>query len=95
MARSSASLESRVYSRALGHVPTPMPIVQWMTQLAAPPAHTPCTVLEPACSDAPFLREFQRAYGNHHRLVGIEINPQTPPPPHIQPIYADFLLWDT
>ena len=82
-------------TRALGHVPTPMPIVQWMVQLAAPPPNTPCTVLEPACGDARFLTEFARTYGNHHRLIGVEINPQTPIQPPARLVHADFLLWDT
>lgn len=101
MAGSSVSLGSWASPRALGHVPTPMPIVQWMVQLAAPPPNLPCAVLEPACGDARFLTEFARAYGNHHRLTGVEINPQTIATiqpklnPAIQLIHADFLLWDT
>lgn len=89
------------HSRALGHIPTPPEMVVFMTRLAAPPANTPCRVLEPACADARFLTAFLNMYGDRHRLVGVEINPQIVASvqpflnPTIQLIHADFLLWDT
>ncbi|MEM4234922.1 MAG: class I SAM-dependent methyltransferase, partial [Candidatus Methanomethylicaceae archaeon] len=74
-----------------------------MTRLAAPPPNTPCRVLEPACADARFLQAFRQAYGNQHRLVGVELNPDALSPLSVygegdkvgEVILADFLLWDT
>ncbi|MCS7273507.1 MAG: Eco57I restriction-modification methylase domain-containing protein [Fimbriimonadales bacterium] len=93
------------HSRALGYVPTPPEVVAFMVHLAAPPTHAPCAVLEPACADARFLHAFRQAYGNQHRLVGVELNPEaaqesntgavTAPVPRMEIIIADFLLWDT
>ncbi|MEN3001896.1 MAG: TaqI-like C-terminal specificity domain-containing protein [Armatimonadota bacterium] len=96
----SNSLPESAFHRALGFVSTPPEIVAFMVRLAAPPPHTPCTVLEPACADARFLTAFQHAYGKGHRLVGVELNAATAPSAtspahaHIQILITDFLLWE-
>lgn len=91
------------HSRALGHISTPPEMVAFMTRLAAPPEPTNCRVLEPACADARFLKAFRQAYGDQHRLVGVELNPEALSPLSVhgeginggEVVIADFLLWDT
>ncbi len=83
--------------RSLGAVQTPPALVAFMVGLARPP-RSRCRVLEPACANAPFLQAFAQAYGNHHELVGVEIDPQRLSDarerlPRATFIEGDFLLW--
>lgn len=95
----SGTLEKPAVSRALGHVITPMEVVEFMVSLAEPTRSRECRVLEPGCGDARFLRAFAKKYGDQHRLVGIEINRdiaiQTRKlvQSNITIIEGDFLLW--
>lgn len=92
--------QNETLHRALGYVPTPHPLVEFMVQLAQP-KQSPCAVLEPACGDARFLTAFQNRYGAHHRFVGIDIHldiirrHQTTLPRSIEIIHGDYLLWNT
>ncbi len=83
---------------ALGAVSTPPDLVSFMMELAAPPEAIEVRVLEPACGDAPFLAAFAAQYGDHHQLVGLEIDRAAAliarkrvPSAHI--LEDDFLLW--
>lgn len=82
---------------ALGAVSTPPHLIAFMVELAAPSgvAH----VLEPACGDAPFLAAFAARYGNHHGLVGLEIDCAAAllareRVPSARILEDDFLLWE-
>lgn len=93
------SLAREDIERAFGVVYTPPALVEFMVSLAAPTV-SPCTVLEPACADAPFLRAFAGRYGGTHTLTGVEINPDSLQGalrllPSATFHEADFLLWDT
>jgi len=87
-------------ARALGHVPTPREVVNFMLSLTAPPTGESWEVLEPACADCRFLTAFRERYGSQHCLFGLEINPdamsfarQHHPYLHLQAY--DFVLWNT
>ncbi|MFA0752671.1 MAG: hypothetical protein IMHGJWDQ_000431 [Candidatus Fervidibacter sp.] len=84
-------------ARSLGIVETPPDLVAFMTSLAVPPKPH-CRVLEPACGSAPFLTAFSERYGDHHELVGIEVDPKAVRNAHHRLpsatiIEGDFLLW--
>ncbi|MFN4180492.1 MAG: TaqI-like C-terminal specificity domain-containing protein [Armatimonadota bacterium] len=83
--------------RALGAVPTPKELVEFMVTLATP-SKDHCRVLEPACGDCPFLEAFAERYGHHHEFVGIDIDPEAvyrakARLPSATIIEGDFLLW--
>ncbi len=86
--------------RSLGFVSTPYEIVDFIIHLAGP-CKDSCSVLDPACGDARFLKQFALAYGKNHRFVGIDINLQAlncikfDRNIKINLINTDFLLWDT
>lgn len=84
--------------RSLGAVYTPTDIADFMVSLATPPPGQVWSVLEPACADAPFLQAWQRRYGTHHRLTGVEIDTGSDKAfavQNAQHIHTDFLLWQT
>ncbi|MEM3036411.1 MAG: TaqI-like C-terminal specificity domain-containing protein [Thermoplasmata archaeon] len=83
---------------SLGAVCTPPDLVSFMVELAAPPAGLKVNVLEPACGDAPFLKEFFKRYGSNHNLFGLDIFKESTKIAKNQAnfaeiIEADFLLW--
>lgn len=77
-------------ARTIAYVKTPDWLVRFMVDLAYRPDIG--DVLEPACADAPFLREIL-SRGNHN-VLGVDISDNRLPHdiPHLQ---TDFLLWDT
>ena len=85
-------------ARALGAVPTPKDLVDFMVALASP-VKGHCRVLEPACGDCPFLEAFAEHYGRHHEFVGIDISPEAvrrakERVPFATILEGDFLLWE-
>lgn len=87
------------YARALGFVPTPKELVEFMVYLAFPEKNR-CKVLEPACGNSPFLKTFAEFYGLNHEFVGMDINPEIlqksrESVPFANIIEEDFLLWNT
>lgn len=91
----------RKKGRSLGYVPTPPEMVTFMVKLAELNCRGPCSVLEPACADAPFLKKFLKLHGEHHNYIGVEIDSgvmeftTTHRHPNIRLVNEDFLLWDT
>lgn len=79
---------------SLAYVQTPSDLVEFMVGLCSPPGGV-CSVLEPACADAPFLRAFRQRYGAAHRFVGVELDEhwKSSIPDWIEWVHADFILW--
>ena len=82
---------------AIGRAFTPSWLVARMVALAQPSGR--CRVLEPGCAHAPFLTEFAARYGDHHELVGVDIEDtylyqSKLNLPSAQFVQADFLLWE-
>ncbi|GIW60477.1 MAG: modification methylase TthHB8I [Patescibacteria group bacterium] len=90
--------ESESIERALGYVPTPPSVVEFMLGLTKPPEN-PSAILEPACGDARFLTAFRKKHGDKHQYWGIDINAdiihkyRSILPKQIQVVHDDFLLW--
>jgi len=82
---------------AISRAFTPSWLVARMVALAQPSGR--CRVLEPGCAHAPFLTEFAARYGDHHELVGVDIEDtyfyqSKLNLPSAQFVQADFLLWE-
>ncbi len=87
----------RSADRALGAVPTPRELVEFMVALAQP-MNRHSRILEPACGDCPFLKALAERDGLGHEFVGIDIDPASVryakgQVPFATVLEGDFLLW--
>jgi len=83
---------SEVCDKATGYFRTPEHLVRWMVELASP--RTGERILEPACGDAPFLKEIAgRVSGVEAYAVDIVRRGEIPK--EVVFYQEDFLLWES